>query len=98
MAGDFDFNDELSVLALRRSLVTTMVMLQESYDLIRWLARTYGDNDPVIALSGIDGEPLAANISLMRTWQRVVRGNSSWDIPETEDAAASASEEGSEDE
>jgi len=41
--------------------------------LIRWLARTYGDNDPTFHYQTFSGNPLPENVELMETWTKVVR-------------------------
>ena len=43
---------------------------------IRWLARTYGDNDPMFHFTDFYGHELTANIELATTWKEVVRGRS----------------------
>jgi hypothetical protein len=42
--------------------------------LIRWLARSYGDNEPVWHFQTFSGNELPDNIELADTWRRVVRG------------------------
>ena len=44
--------------------------------LIRWLARSYGENDPLFHFSDFYGHPLPANVELAATWSEVVRGRS----------------------
>lgn len=44
--------------------------------LIRWLSRSYGDNDPIFPYNDLYGHELAANIELADTWIEVVRGRS----------------------
>ena len=47
--------------------------VDECEALIRWLARAYGDNDPIFAFSDFYGNELPANIQLENTWRQVVR-------------------------
>lgn len=50
-------------------------------DLVRFLALTYGDNDPILPfMNPRTGEPMPHNVRLAATWQYVVRGDQSWSI------------------
>jgi len=42
--------------------------------LARWLARSYGDNDPIFGFTAQSGNELAANVELATTWYDVIRG------------------------
>lgn len=55
------------------TLAQLLVQLTDAEELVRYLARTYGDNDPIFALSDQMGRPLEANMRLAATWQRIVR-------------------------
>lgn len=55
-------------------LVSLEAGATELLDLIRFLSRTYGDNDPVFVFNNLYGHPLPGNVALARTWFRVVRG------------------------
>jgi len=49
----------------------------ERYErLIRWLAKTYGDNDPTFHFVSIYGNELNENKELYETWMEVVRNES----------------------
>jgi hypothetical protein len=54
-------------------------------DLVRFLALTYGDNDPVLPLIDAYGTPLDHNARLHATWMRVIRQTSEEDTPTMED-------------
>ena len=49
--------------------------LRQARALIKFLAKTYGDNDPVFYFNDLYGHELKANKELSNTWQRVVRGS-----------------------
>ena len=48
--------------------------LEDRDMLIRWLSRTYNDNDPTFPFFGLDQEPLENSRRCWVTWQIVVRG------------------------
>lgn len=52
----------------------------EYRDLIRWLARTYGENDPIWPFDDDRFESLEVNRRLFRAWHRVVRDRSDSEI------------------
>jgi hypothetical protein len=43
-------------------------------DLVRWLAITYGDNDPIWTFDDEYGNHFEHNVRLDATWHKVVRG------------------------
>ena len=50
-------------------------LLAQYEELIRWLARTYGDNDPIWPyVDPVTNQELLENRRLAATWARVVRG------------------------
>jgi hypothetical protein len=49
--------------------------LRQTRALVKFLARTYGENDPVFYFNDLYGHELTANQELSDTWQRVVRGS-----------------------
>ena len=50
------------------------VIVERVVRLARWLARPYGDNDPVFSFTSLKGADLTANVELARTWFDVIRG------------------------
>ena len=46
--------------------------LNKAHNLIRWLGRAYGDNEPIWAFNDAYGHELEANRELHRTWQQVM--------------------------
>jgi len=42
--------------------------------LVRWLARSYGENNPIFSFTAQSGTELAANVELATTWYDVIRG------------------------
>lgn len=51
--------------------------LRQTRALVKFLAKTYGDNDPIFYFNDLYGHELTANQELSNTWQRVVRGSTS---------------------
>lgn len=51
--------------------------LRRTRALVKFLARTYGDNDPVFYFNDLYGHELTQNKELAETWDQVVRGRSS---------------------
>lgn len=55
-------------------MVPYEVQVERLVSLVRWLARSYGDNDPVFSFTAQGGSELTANVELARTWYDVIRG------------------------
>ena len=41
---------------------------------VRWLSKSYGENDPIFSFTAQSGTELAANVELATTWYDVIRG------------------------
>jgi hypothetical protein len=48
--------------------------LRQTRALVKFLAKTYGDNDPIFYFNDLYGHELVENKELSDTWHRVVRG------------------------
>ena len=57
------------------------VTVKSLMTLIRYLARTYGENDPIFVYHDLYGNSLPENVELARTWFWVVR---EWDATRLE--------------
>jgi len=61
-------------------MVPYELQVERLVTLVRWLARSYGDNDPVFSFTAQGGSELTGNVEHARTWYDVVRGG---DYPAT---------------
>ena len=57
------------------AITDLMQEIEELEDLILWLARAYGDNDPIFSYQDPYGAALPENVRLDAIWHRVVRNS-----------------------